>query len=86
MKTIKLNEHQMYLLKTIMEDASAPNFDDGDIKEYGDSTENGTTAVIHDDEGNPKYGEMPLGDEVTKEIPQNNYWANNVNGWRRIMA
>lgn len=80
MKTIKLNESQMTLLKKMIIEGgeSAPDFENGDIKEYGDTTENGPTAVVQDDEGQPKYGRMPFPDDI-KQCPQN-YWANTMNG------
>ena len=85
MKTIKLNEEQMHLITRLCEADAAPDFEDGDIKEYGDSTENGTTAVVQDDEGNPKYGKMPFADKISHEQCPQNYWANTITGWRRMM-
>ena len=82
MKTIKLNESQLSLLEKMLTEAddAAPDFENGDIKEYGDTTENGTTAIVHDDEGEPKYGKMPLGDKIGKFGCAQNYWANTMNG------
>ena len=84
MKTIKLNEEQFHLLTMITEADQAPDFEDGDIKEYGDTTENGTTAVVQDDEGNPKYGKMPFADKISHSQCPQNYWANNMNGSRMM--
>lgn len=86
MKTIRLTENQFHLLKKLLENNSgAPDFEDGDIKEYGNPSEVGTTATVHDDEGNPKYGKMPTTDKISKRIIPQNYWANNTNG-RRLTA
>ena len=84
MKTIKLNESQMHLFGKLLEAETAPDFEDGDIKEYGDTTENSTTATVQDDDGNPKYGKMPLADKIShRQCPQN-YWANSMNGSRMM--
>jgi len=76
MKIIKINEGQISLLTKLIESESAPDFEDGDIKEYGDSSENGTTATVQDNEGNPKYGKMPTGDEFAKTQTPQSWWAN----------
>ena len=80
MKTIKLNEQQMVLLTKLVESEAAPDFEDGDIKEYGDTTENSPTATVQDDEGNPNYGKMPFADKISKQRCAQNYWANTMNG------
>lgn len=80
MKTIKLNEKQMSIFANLIESESAPDFEDGDIKEFGDSTEVGTNATIQDDEGNPKYGKMPIGDEISQRLCPQNYWLNSMHG------
>jgi len=86
MKTIKLTEEQLHLVTALIEsNGGAPDFEDGDIKEYGDSTENGISATVHDDEGNPKYGKMPTADKISSRMTPQSYWANNTNG-RRLTA
>lgn len=80
MKTIKLNEGQMSILQKLLESEAAPDFEDGDIKEFGNPSENGVTATVHDDEGNPKYGKMPLGNKISKMMSPQNYWINTYNG------
>ena len=80
MKTIKLTENQMRLFTRLLEDA-APDFEDGDIKEFGDSTESSPTATVQDDEGNPKYGKMPLLDKISSGITTDNRWASTGAGW-----
>ena len=83
MKTIKLNEEQLSLFKQLIE-SEAPDFENGDVKEYGDSTENGIAATVQDDEGNPKYGKMPIGDKISRSICPQNYWINSMNGGRKL--
>ena len=76
----------MHILSTLIESgAGAPDFEDGDIKEYGDSSEISTTATVQDDEGNPKYGKMPTADKISSRMTPQSYWANNTNG-RRLTA
>jgi len=85
MKTIKLTENQLHLFTKIIESQTgAPDFEDGDIKEFGDSTENGTSATIQDDEGNPKYGKNPTADKISSRLTAQNYWANSMNGSRMM--
>ena len=80
MKTIKLNENQLTLLNTLVESEIAPDFNDGDIKEFGNPSEVSTTATIRDNDGNPKYGKMPTGDKISKMSCPQSYWANTMNG------
>lgn len=85
MKTIKLTESQLHFFTKLIESQTgAPDFEDGDIKEYNDSTENGITAAVQDDEGNPKYGKMPTADKISSRLTTQNYWANSMNGSRMM--
>lgn len=78
MKTIKLTEGQMSLLNALLESESAPDFNDGDIKEFGDPSENSTVpASISDDDGNPKYAEMPNTNKISKSLANQNYYMSN---------
>lgn len=84
MKTIKLNESQMHLLSLIIEkSAGEVGFMNGDIPEYNNEAENGTTTTIQDDEGNPKYGVMPLADKITTRMHTDKPWASSYGpgGW-----
>lgn len=82
MKTIKLTEGQLRIVTRLIEDTNgAPDFEDGDIKEYGDTTENGPTATVQDDEGNPKYGKMPTADKISSRITTDNTWSSTGIGW-----
>lgn len=79
MKVIKLRESQMMRL---IESETAPNFNDGDIKEYPGS-EVSTTTAVHDDDGNPKYGKQEDTDDILGDfLAMQNWWANAHNGAR----
>lgn len=70
MKHIIINEHQFSIL---MENEAAPDFEDGDIKEYS-GDEISTTATVQDDEGNPKYGKMHDTDQLGNFLTNQNWW------------
>ena len=40
-------------------------------------------STVHDNEGNPKYGHMPIGDEL-KLFPQNGWGSEAMAGSNRI--
>ena len=63
---------------SLMETEAAPDFEDGDVKEYNDSSENSTSSTVHDEEGKPKLGKNPLGDKISTFMAQQNGWANAV--------
>ena len=82
MKTIKLNEGQLQLFAKLIESQTgAPDFEDGDIKEFGDTTESSPTTTVQDDEGNPKYGKMPTADKISSRITTDNTWSSTGIGW-----
>ena len=67
-KTVILTESQWDMLLNLLEsDSGAPDYDDGDIKEFPGS-EVSTTAVVHDTDGDPKYGKAPTTDKVAGEL------------------
>ena len=79
-KTIILTEDQWVRLTTILEgDSGAPDYDDGDIKEYPGS-EVSTASVVHDTDGNPKYPKMPTTDKVADELTPQNWMASHRAG------
>ena len=39
MKRIKINEEQFKMIMSLMETEAAPDFEDGDVKEYNDSSD-----------------------------------------------
>lgn len=79
-KTIKLTESQ---LKRLVEIETEP-FNNGDIKEFGDSSEITTTVPTHDSEGVPQYGHEPISDEYADTAAVQNWWANSQNGGRVV--
>jgi len=44
MKRIKLKEEQLILFTKLIKEDDAPNFDNGDVKDYGDEGESGKIA------------------------------------------
>lgn len=72
---IKLKEEQLKLLNMLIEGDAAPDFEDGDIKEFGNPSEVSTTATITDDEGNPKYGKMNDTDKLGDFLTKQNWWG-----------
>lgn len=81
MKVIKLTESQ---LKRLVEIESAPDFNNGDVKEYGSPSEISTTTTVHDSDGNPQYGHMPDTEEIGDSLAVQNWWANSQNGGRVV--
>lgn len=82
MKTIKLTESQMQILsKLISEDA--PNFDNGDVKDYDDKSESGNlTATQHDVDGNTHNGSAVKQLKEPQTLSYQNGWG--VRGWGRF--
>lgn len=81
-KKIIVNEAQF--VKLIEANSpSAPNFDNGDIKEYPGS-EVSTTANVSDTEGVPQYGKQPTSDEIQNTMAIQNFWANTHKGIQRV--
>ena len=81
MKTIKLTESQ---LRLISESDDGPGFNNGNIPEYMDSSEIGTSVVIHDEDGNPEFGDDVFTDEIGDFLAVQNWWANAHNGGRVV--
>ena len=80
MKTIKLTESQ---LRLISED-DGPGYNNGDIHEFGGASEIGTSAVVHDEDGNPDFGDDVLTDELGDFLAVQNWWANAHCGGRVV--
>lgn len=81
-RTIIVTEAQF---KKLIEATSplAPNFDNGDVKEYPGS-EVSTTANVTDADGIPQYGKMPTADEIQNSLAIQNFWANTHKGIQRV--
>ena len=80
MKTIKLNEKQLFkLIET--KGVSAPSFDNGDICEFPGSQVT-TTSNVHNADGDIEYGKQPTSDDVQDMLALQNFWANGRRGTR----
>ena len=80
MKTIKLTESQMQLISKLIKEEDAPNFDNGDVKDYKDESETGNlTAVQHDVDGNTKNGsamkQLRQPDSISRQWPFYTGWG-----------
>lgn len=74
MKTIRLTESQLH--KLIEKVIGAPNFENGDVKEYSGS-EIFTTSNITNQDGEKEYGKPLTSDEFGADLTkQNNYGLN----------
>jgi hypothetical protein len=86
MKRIKLKEEQLRLFTKLIKEEDAPNFDNGDVKDYGDEGESGKIAPenVADVDDNLHNGSAvkQLG-SMERMCPQN-WWANGMQGWRRM--
>ena len=86
MKRIKLKEEQLRLFTKLIKEEDAPNFDNGDVKDYGDEGESGKIAPenIVDVDDNFHNGSAVKQLGSYEEIGSENYWANGMTGWRRM--
>ena len=62
---IIITEQQLDIFKRLVE-ADTPQLNNGDTKEYGDTSQISTSATITDADGNPKPGKDVYSDEVSK--------------------
>ena len=83
MKTIKLTESQMQLISKLIKEEDAPNFDNGDVKDYKDESETGNlTATQHDVDGNTKNGSAVKSMKGAEKAAIKNF--PDYTGWGRI--
>ena len=82
MKTIIITENQ---LKNLIEGSSidAPNFNNGDIKEFNDSEVMTTTNVTNQD-CYKNYGKPTVTDKVQATLSPQNNWSNSRLSNRRM--
>lgn len=73
MKVVRLTESQFNRL--IESDGAAPSYDNGDVKEFGDSSKISVTNTVHDTDGNPQYGKPFDTDKVAKQLTPQNWFA-----------
>lgn len=71
MKRIQISESQY---SRLFEAETVPMYDDGDIREYPGS-EISTTAVVTSSDGEPEYGEQPVGDELGNTLTPQQWGA-----------
>ena len=64
---IIITEQQLDIIKTLVE-AETPQLNNGDTKEYGDTSQVGTSATITDADGNPEPGKDVYTDELGKTL------------------
>ena len=86
MKRIKLKEEQLRLFTKLIKEEDAPNFDNGDVKDYGDEGESGkiapeNVADVDDNLHNGSAVKQLGADEIWTA---QNYWYNGVGGMRRV--
>lgn len=82
MKKITINESQ--LIKLIeMNTNSAPNYTNGDIKEFP-SSEVSVTSNISNANGETIYGKPHDTDHTQKMLSPQNYWTNGIRGTKPI--
>lgn len=65
MRKIIINERQLSILEKLVKE-EGPLLNNGSVQEFGDSSQIGTSATIHDANGDPKNGLDVNTDEVSK--------------------
>jgi hypothetical protein len=61
-----ITEQQLRLIEKLIKEEDGALLDDGSVKEYGDSSQIGTSAQLTDVDGNPKNGKDVYSDEIGK--------------------
>jgi hypothetical protein len=85
MKTIKLTENQLRIFNKLIREEDAPNFEGGEVKEYGDESETGNlTANLDDENGNKTLGSAKKQLGAFDRMAPQNWWANGMTGQRRL--
>lgn len=82
MKIIRLNENQLFKLLESNSN-SAPNFNNGDVKEYNGS-EVMTTANVTSPDGEEEYGKPTDADKIQKSMAMQNFWLSGQRGLRAM--
>jgi hypothetical protein len=60
-----ITERQLDIIKSLVE-SEVPLLNNGDTKEYGNTSQVSTSATITDADGNPKPGKDVYADEISK--------------------
>jgi hypothetical protein len=71
---IIINESQLKVFQKLSEEDSL-FLDNGNIKKEGDTSQIGTSATIHDADGNPKMGHPTPTDRVSHELANQHYFG-----------
>ena len=66
MRKIIISESQLALLEKLVKEEDGVLLNNGSIKEFGDSSQIGTSATITNSDGDPEPGEDVASDEVSK--------------------
>ena len=64
----------------LIEGEHVTQYGNGGMKEYGDMSEVGTSAIVTDPDGEPEFGEKPTEDEFAGEQAPQNYWVSSLGG------
>lgn len=82
MKIVRLNENQ--LIKLLESNTnSAPNFNNGDVKDFVGS-EVTTTANVTTPDGETEYGKPTDTDKLQKTMAMQNFWLTGQRGLRAM--
>lgn len=71
---IIITEHQLDIIKNLLE-VNAPLLDNGDVKDFGNPSEVGTSATVTDTTGEKKRGKDVYGDEIGKFVANQNWYG-----------
>lgn len=76
MRKIIISESQLALLEKLVKEEDGVLLNNGSIKEFGDSSQIGTSATITNSDGYPEPGEDVASDEVSKMAAYQGYFGN----------
>lgn len=76
MRKIIISESQLALLEKLVKEEDGVLLNNGYVKEFGDSSQIGTSATITNSDGDPEPGEDVASDEVSKMAAYQGYFGN----------
>ena len=74
MRHFIITEEQEALIKEMIEE-ELPFMNNGDMREFGNDEEIGTTAIVSDSDGEAKPGKDVNSDEVAKQRSYQGFWG-----------
>lgn len=74
MRKIIINECQLSILERLVKE-EGPLLNNGSVKEYGDTSQVGTSATVHTPDGDPEPGEDVYGDEISSTLAYQGYFG-----------